>query len=279
MENLKIITLHPIFNEPAIVFATRLGCVVETDFNPQAGELYIVFGAHDKAPELLDIQKRLNYKFFYVIMNSESPESVHLTNKFYLELLKTNFVFDYSNISAIHLQKNLGINIKSFFFFDFPTYTQDEAPEREIDILFVGTKSNKREFVYNSLREAYPDKNIEFVFDNSLIAPVKLTEKLYKSKYVLNIPYYEHNILETHRIHKALSCGCRVVSTFSGDWTTDEFYKDYIHLTDDVVSAFKDTLPEPAKKYTEAQTFLTQKLTTHNKWMLEKIMKKLSANI
>ena len=80
--------------------------------------------------------------FGYVIMNSEPPLSQFMSSKFYIELLmKNNVVFDYSNISAIHLKKTYGINVKSFHFFDFPEYQDEVEPERNIDIFFVGTKT------------------------------------------------------------------------------------------------------------------------------------------
>ena len=52
-------------------------------------------------------------------------------------------------------------------------------------------------------------------------------------KIVLNIPFYEHKVLETHRINKALSCGCKVVAKKSGDETTDNLYEDYVYFVDD----------------------------------------------
>jgi len=209
-------------------------------------------------------------------MNSEPPLSQFMANKFYIELMKNNIVFDYSNISAIHLKKTYGINVKSFHFFDFPEYKEDEEPERTIDIFFVGTKTARREAIFNKLKEAYPNKTIEFVFDWSLSAPATLTSKLKQAKYVLNIPYHDHNILETHRINKALSCGCQVVSLYSGDKTTDEFYQDYAYMTHDIVDIFKEDLTANKKPYLELSKFLTEKLTTHNKWYISKIFENLS---
>jgi hypothetical protein len=100
-----------------------------------------------------------------------------------------------------------------FIFLTFLNTKEEEEPERNIDIFFVGSKTARREKIFHKLKEAYPNKTIEFVFDWSLSAPVNLTSKLKKAKYVLNIPYHDHNILETHRINKALSCGCQVVSS------------------------------------------------------------------
>ena len=116
MDKVKIIILHSIFTENAIVLATRLGIEIIKDFTPVSGYLYIVYGSHEKSIELLNSQKQMAHTFGYVIMNSEPPLSQFMANKFYIELMKNNVVFDYSNISAAYLKKTYGINVKSFHF-------------------------------------------------------------------------------------------------------------------------------------------------------------------
>ena len=276
MDKVKIIILHPIFAENAIVLSSRLGVEIIKDFKPEEGYLYIVYGGHENPIPLLNAQKEMLNTFGYVIMNSEPPKSQFILNKYYLELMKNNIVFDYSNQSANYLKKIHNINVKSFHFFDFPQYKDEKEPDRTIDILFVGTPNTNRQKIYDQLKETYPEKNIEFIFDWSLKAPIKLTEKLKQAKYVLNIPYHDHNVLETHRINKALACGCQVVSTLSGDKITDEFYKDYIYMTDDLIGVFKEDLTDMKKPYSELSKFLTDKLTTHNQWYISQIFKNKS---
>ena len=55
MEKVKIIILHSIFTEPAIVLATRLGVEIIKDFTPVSGYLYLVYGAHEKSIDLLNL--------------------------------------------------------------------------------------------------------------------------------------------------------------------------------------------------------------------------------
>jgi hypothetical protein len=55
---------------------------------------------------------------------------------------------------------------------------------------------------------------------------------LLRTKYVLNISAYENNCLETHRINKALACGCKVISNPSSDEQMDKKYKDLIIFTE-----------------------------------------------
>lgn len=271
MNNIKIITLNPIFNEPAIVLSQRLKIDIITNFDPSSNEIYIVYGAHEKAIELLNHQRNLKHSYGYIIMNSEPPSSNTLRNKYYIELMKTNIVFDYHSISSEYLKTTYDINVRSYHFFDFPHYEMEET-ERDIDILFVGTHCKKREEIFIQLQFQYPDKKIEFVFDNSLIAPIELTKKLQKTKIVLNIPFYEHKVLETHRINKALSCGCKVVAKKSGDETTDNLYEDYVYFVDDYTDNID--LNKIKKPYTQLQSILTNNLTANNKWYIEQMISK-----
>lgn len=273
MDNVKIITLHPIFNESAIVLSQRLNIKIITDFNPSACEIYIVYGAHLKPVELLTILNHNNHSYGYIIMNSEQPSSDSLRNKYYIELLKASIVFDFHTISNEYLKNTYGVITKGYHWFDFIHYDTKHV-ERDIDYLFVGSYSEKRENVYIQLQFQYPDKKIEFVFDNSLIQPMELTKKLKRSHVVLNIPYYSDNILETHRINKALSCGCKVISKKSGDDITDNLYEDYIYFVDDYTADIDTTINK--KPYSELQKILTNTLTSQNKWYIDQMLKNKS---
>ena len=58
---------------------------------------------------------------------------------------------------------------------------------------------------------------------------------LSKAKCVLNIPYYDHQILETHRIHKALAMGCRVIAMKPDDPNMVKAYQPYVTFVDDIL--------------------------------------------
>ena len=60
---IKIISGHSIFNENAIVLSQKFKWKLETDFDPQPNDLYIVFGAHELAHQLLEVQFRKNNSF------------------------------------------------------------------------------------------------------------------------------------------------------------------------------------------------------------------------
>jgi hypothetical protein len=91
------------------------------------------------------------------------------------------------------------------------------------------------------------------------------------------MPYYEENALETHRINKALACGCQVVSTFSKDKDADEFYKDYIYFADDLYNGIisQQESKVPKKSYEDLVKALNQKVTPHFLFVIDQIHKKL----
>ena len=77
LKDVYVMTLDPIFNENAICFSNKLGFEIVKDFKPKPKELYVVFGAHLKSPELLQIQKELNFTFGYIIMPTANENSSH----------------------------------------------------------------------------------------------------------------------------------------------------------------------------------------------------------
>ncbi len=103
--SIKIISCHPIFNENAVVLSKKFNWLLENEFNPEPGDLYIVYGAHEMSHQLLECQFRKNSCYGYIIMNSEQIHSQFFKNKYYIEMMKRNVVFDYNTIIADYLKK------------------------------------------------------------------------------------------------------------------------------------------------------------------------------
>ena len=139
MDQFKILVFHTIFSENAFCLSKRLGIDVLNDFSPQEGLTYLIFGAHDQAINLYNIQRQIkNIK--YIIINTEPPQSNHLRNKYFLSIMKENIVWDYHDLSREYLE-SLDIRVYSKYFPEF-VYTPSDSP-RVIDILFVGSKKRK----------------------------------------------------------------------------------------------------------------------------------------
>lgn len=242
--NIKVLSLHPIFHENGDMISRAIGCTNGHACSITSGYTYVILSAHDHVGKLTKLQDTTP-DVKYIILNTEPPQSRFMTRQF-IALLERNTVMDYHIKSSIHLRKVYRVVCNSIFFFDFPIKNMNLR--RDIDILFVGSSSTYRLRIFRMLKSKYKKKRIEFIMDGTLVNQDLLTIKLNTSKYVLNIPYYKNVILETHRINKALSCGCNVVSMKSGHPETDQLYKDHIYFVDDMVHSFDYFGKNPSKK-------------------------------
>jgi hypothetical protein len=123
------------------------------------------------------------------------------------------------------------------------------------------------------LQEKHPNLSFYIDFDWSHKAPESMTQILHQCTTVLNIPHYENNALETHRIHKALACGCKVISLPSADEDTNKFYKDYITITDNIDLSIEGIEPNYEKMVKE----LSSKFYPHLTFVINEIHTKLLA--
>ena len=276
--SIKIISGHVVFNENAVVMSKKFDWNLENEFNPQAGDLYIVFGGHELAHQLLEVQFRKNSSFGYIIMNSEQINSQFFRNKYYIQLMKRNVVFDYNTITSDYLKKAHEVKCLSFYFFEFMKFNS-ETNDRPYDITFIGSKTEDRVKLMKDLEEEFNDLKFYVDFDWKHASSQSMTDVLQKSKVVLNLAYYtQSRPLESHRINKALACECDVVSTLSDDHDANDFYKDYCYMTDDVKTTlhkyFNEEL-DKKKPYEELVKELSQKFNPHMKFIVDHIHKKL----
>jgi hypothetical protein len=275
--SIKILTCHPIFNECALVLSKKADYPIEQDFNPQSGDLYIVFGGHEVANELLQSQEQRGYSFGYVILNSEQIHGQFLKNKYYLQLMKKNIVMDYSELNANYLKEIHQIKVLSFYFFEFMCF-QNVYEDRKYDVCFVGSPTEYRKNILEELQKSHPNLNfyIDLEWKNKDVA--SMTETLQQSKVVLNIPYHSKDrSLETHRINKALSCGCTVMSMLSDDEDANTFYKDYIYMSNDLNVELDKYFKHPSSKkpYEELVKDLANKIYPHMYFVIKQIHQRL----
>ena len=276
-----VISCNAIFNEMAISLCNRFKFELVKDFDPKDGDIYVILGAHEKCIELYSAQKKMNNKIGYIIYNSEQVGSDCWRNKYFTMLCKDNVVFNYSNQLAKDLEKKFKITTYSFFSWDFITFTEVE-PHEKYDIVFLGVKNEAREELHQKLLKEFPDKKIMFNYEGTYLAPDKLTSLLQNTDVLINVPYYENNILETHRLNKGISCGCKVVSTFSHDDDLNEYYQDYIYLTNNIPKFLKKAYAEgfETKKNWEQMTQeVGRKFLSHNLQLIKHIETKLADKI
>jgi hypothetical protein len=224
-----VVSFHPIFNENAMVLAKRLGVPFVMDLTPKTDDIIVIFGAHEQADKLYMIQQ--NYRISYIIIQTEQIESKVFDNKYFMELIHNNPLIDWSKSNVERIKSKINTKVYSLYFYDF--FGVDMLPpfeSRPIDYFFSGAKNPEREQMINQFKAANPNARFEIDYSYSFTNPIDLTKKLLNVKYVLNLPFYKNNALETHRINRALSLGCEVISVVSSDSDMNKKYEPYVHF-------------------------------------------------
>lgn len=227
-----VVSFHSIFNENAILLAKRMKIPFITEFNPQDGDIIIVFGIHEQADKMYFIQSVK--KIHYIILQTEQFPSKVFDNKYYMELIQQNPLLDWSRYNVERLKTKLELKIYSLYFYDFITPETPDWDSRPIDFFFCGAANEERKLMLETFQKENPTARIEIDLSYSFVNPLLLLDKLKQVKYVLNIPYYQDNALETHRINRALSAGCEVVSLYSKDTYLNKQYNPYVHFVKDL---------------------------------------------
>ena len=241
-----IVSFNAIFNENAAVLANRLGIQFIQNMTPKNNDIIIIFGAHDVADKLLVVKR--NYKVEYIIIQSEQYNSRVFDNKYYIELLTNSAALDWSKLNIKRLKSHLPTPFYSIYFYDFFVPEQTPAFDtRPIDFFFCGSSTKERENTLLEYKKANNEYNMEIDLSYSYTSPTTLNDKLMQVKYVINLPYYKDSALETHRINKALSMGCKVISLFSADKELNEKYNDFVYFVQRL-SDFSLLLEQPPKK-------------------------------
>ena len=230
---MKVLNLNILFKENAECLAKELGCnVVENFDRVENDETIYIFGGHTKPVEL--IRKQMRKKLNYVIIQTENIESdVFKLDLNYLNLLFGSTIWDWSYYNKDYLEKKYKFKIDKIYNFEFEKVENNLYP-RNIDIFFCGAENNYRKELLSKIKKDYPKLKCFFSLNYNLTDPEQLNKILTRSKYILNIPYYSPSVLATHRINKALSCGCKVISEYSCDSKLDHEYKDKIIFTNDI---------------------------------------------
>lgn len=226
---MEIINFSKYFVENVDYLSTELNIPIVYKLEPN--KEYIVFSAHDAAKELLEFQIRNNTT--YLIYQSENIESSFFKNNYYIELLKRNRVCQYSVYTATKCKELYNIDCAGYFQFQYKPLNLNL--KRDIDILFFGTMTQKRYNILREIQNRFPKLIIEIACDAFGSVLDKL---LNRSKYVLNISAYENSVLETHRINKALSCGCEVISNLSVDEKMNQKYNPHIFFCGKTISDY-----------------------------------------
>ena len=268
MEKLSVMSCHWTMNEPAIVLSQKMGIpLIQGNLEPKDGNVYIVLGGQHAATALINLQK--NHKVGFIIYNSETV----FRDKYYLQLLKSNPVFDCEQHTTDVLKKEHNINVLSHFFYEF---IKVEGSDKPVDIGII-TKSETE--LVARLQKKNPEKVIKHVLWKDFKNPKELKEFMASCKTYVNI--YEGSF-NSYMINQALACGCRVVSHNQADSYTLKFYDDYLTTRDileeyisssDSIEEHDFSSDEDFKNYDELIKQLTKMMTGHQHAIISRIIK------
>jgi hypothetical protein len=205
-----------------------MGIPFVTDLHPEDGDILVVFGAQQQADKLFYLQEIK--KIHYILIQTEQYCSEVFDQKYYMELVQNHSLLDFSRFNVEKLKSRIECKVFSFYFFDFVMSDLSDWDSRPIDFFFCGSESEERKKKIDEFKRENPTATFEIDFSYSYANPIAMSEKLKQVKYVLNIPYYEKNSLETHRINRALSAGCEVISVYSNDKYFNKKYSPYVHF-------------------------------------------------
>ena len=200
--------------------------------------------------ELLDLCKPYNNIYFFFFFPQGLLTRYHgidlPKNRYYLyqlEQLNQN-LFRYQNVNSI--EKLIENSIYTFDYSEinlqfYPNYLKYKikllAPfiqiipnyyiNKSIDILFIGTITDRRKKILDKLQEKYNIVILEKVFGENLNNYIKI------SKIVLNLHAFDNSIFELFRIHDILPYNCNIISE-KPELQNDLYcrYKSYINFID-----------------------------------------------
>ena len=204
--------------------------------------------------ELLDMLEK--YYSIKIIINTEYYENFNISKYFDFINNKPNFyLFEY-NILNINYIKNTNKNIDYHFIpLCYDSFLEDyynsrivkkNYNEKDIDILFFGSINKRREKILNSLKRKYKLAIYKKYSNNSNTELCNLIER---SKIVLNIMYYDNNIIfDYYRNSFILSTRTLLITEKSSS-------KDYIiedgllGLENNIINVEYDKIIETVDKY------------------------------
>ena len=229
--------------------------------------------------ELLHLCKPYNNIYFFFFfpqgLLGRYPGIDLPKNRYYLyqlEQLNQN-LFGYQNVNSI--EKLIENSIYTFDYSEinlqfYPNYLKYKikllAPliqiipnyyiNKSIDILFIGTITDRRKKILDKLQEKYNIVILEKVFGENLNNYIKI------SKIVLNLHAFDNSIFELFRIHDILPYNCNIISE-KPELQNDLYcrYKSYINFIDII----NDDLSNINLIEKEINDTLDLNLYTHNR--------------
>jgi hypothetical protein len=188
-------------------------------------DLYIIFGMNDFNSPITPP----NYIVYQLEQTTGQDESNWFSETYLNHLRKAIAVWDYSLINYQNLKK-LGVKNIEYVPIQYlrtcDQIQQRPPTQKDIDIFFFGSMTERRQQLLDELQR----RGLNVVVKTNIWKEER-NEFIARSKFILNIHYYQNSILETTRLSYLLSNNCHVISETSQDVLLDRWHQKYIKFS------------------------------------------------
>ena len=154
----------------------------------------------------------------------------------YLNLMRQHEVWDYQRRNVAYLCAH-GIDAKHVPYRYSPALERPAIAEKSIDVLFVGSMSDRRRAILNELGAVCQVEVVKNCYGQ------QLDELIAAARVVLNVHFTDApHPLEVVRLNYLMANGCAVVSERGWDDEENAEYEAGVYFTDDPVKACQDVL-------------------------------------
>jgi hypothetical protein len=178
------------------------------------------------------INKMPKYYVFWQIEQTclDSSPIIKFDNVYYEHMQKSLLIFEFSPYNTNFYKNKIDLDKVKYQFLPFYNLNNFKSIQYEYDIVFFGSISKRRQYILNKIQEIIGHKyKIIFIFG---VIGEERDKILKKSKYVLNIHFYEDSQLENERFNLALNFDCLIISEDSlNEDSNKKIYQNIVSFT------------------------------------------------
>lgn len=207
------------------------GCAVHlsTSFPVEKDDtVYILFGAHEYPVAL---PKNLKYIVYQLEQTPTKKEVSSVWNQRYLNILhRAQAVWDYSVVNVKWLRQVWHVPNVSYVPIGYASSLEEEKrtkQEKDIDILFFGSESDRRNKYMKALEDALGDK-CRIVWKKNAVWDSERNELIARSRIILNLHFAANGLLEIPRLLNVVSNKGFVVSEKGRHRPTNEKWSNKV---------------------------------------------------
>ena len=206
---IKIYAKHVVFKEAAtslyqFLRENKCDCTITHSINSEDDDMYILFGAHECVEKLP--KHYIVYQLEQTRTTVKGMQNNAIWTPRYINILhQAHSVWDFSRSNIKVLRQMFRLTNLKYVPLSYASCLHDEnvstqnSSEDNIDILFFGSHSNRREKYISVLREKMPQK-CRIVWEKNSVWNKERAALVARSKLILNIHHSNSAILEIPRI-------------------------------------------------------------------------------